>query len=561
MHPRKSALIGASLATIINLGAAQAAVAQQNPPAQQNPDEKSSSADEKSSFELAQEIKALRDQIDALQRRLDAQIEAQQQAKAAADAAAAQAAAATAAAAAIPAQVQSAVGAAKQKTDKIYYKGVTITLGGFLAAESVYRSRDTGNDIATAYNKSYFENNSVADTPQTVFTARQSQVSALVQGDPNPDTHLAFYTEFDFQGAAQTADSKESDSYNPSLRLLYGMVDWDDMHLHLLAGQAWSLATMDGKGIIPGTEVIPPTIDAQYLPGFVWARQPQLRLTQDIDKQFWISLSLENPQTTYYTGANALPATVHLTYEQTGTGLGYNSANTLSLNHIPDVIFKMAGDPSIGNWAMHAEAFAVYDSFFERLNYEDQTYSGGGVGAGLNLPVVPRFLDFQVSGLAGKGIGRYGSGQLPEVTFDPTGNIQPIRELIVLSGLTLHALTRLDVYVFAGEEKQDSQAYNLTTGTGKTATIVPYGLGNVRYSNAGCDSETSLSACIGNERLVEQGTTGFWYKPYIGRYGTIRWGVQYSHTEFKAFQGVGGAPGANINMVFASFRYYPYAER
>jgi hypothetical protein len=157
---RKSALIGASLAAIIILGAGGETAAQSS-------DEKQSSA------EMSQEIKALRDRVEALQRRLDAQIEAEQQAKAAADAAAAQAAAAQAAAATIPAQVQRAVDAASPKTDKIYYKGATITLGGFLAAEYLYRSRDTTNDISTAFNKDYFNNNPVANTPQTVFTARR----------------------------------------------------------------------------------------------------------------------------------------------------------------------------------------------------------------------------------------------------------------------------------------------------------------------------------------------------------------------------------------------------
>jgi hypothetical protein len=530
---------------IINLGTAGEAVAQR-------------SSYEKSSAEMAQEIKALRDQVDALQRRLDAQIQAEQQAKSTADAAAAQAAAAKADTATIPAQVQRALDAAKPKTDKIYYKGTTITLGGFLAAEYVYRSRDTTNDISSAYNANYFNNNSVANTAQTVFTARQSRVSALVQGDPNPQTHLGFYTELDFQGAAQTANSKESNSYNPRLRHLYGTVDWDDIHLHLLAGQAWSLVTMDGKGIIPGTEIVPPTVDGQYMPGFIWARQPQFRLTQDIGQQFWLSLSLENPQTTFYTGANALPATVNVTYQQPGTGLGFNTANTLSLNHIPDVILKMAVDPMLLGRAIHLEAYGLHSNFDERLTYVNQTETGGGFGGGLNVPLVPQFLDFQVSGMAGKGIGRYGSGQLPEVTFDPAGNIQPIRELIAMAGLTLHASPRLDVYLFAGQEKENARAYNLTTGTGATATVVPYGYGNLNYSNTGCKSETAAGACVGNEHFVEQGTAGFWYKPYIGSYGMLRWGVQYSHTEFKAFPGVGGAPIAIEHMAFVSIRYYPF---
>src|ERR1700704_4192113 len=137
-----SALIVAGLGASLILGAAPRAQAKQTPD------------------EVTQrEIQALREQVEALQRRLDAQSAAQQQTKAEAAAAAAKAAAAPAhadaAAAAVPAQVQtqvqSAVEAAKPKTDKIYFRGVTITPGGFLEAASVYRSRNTNNDITTSF--------------------------------------------------------------------------------------------------------------------------------------------------------------------------------------------------------------------------------------------------------------------------------------------------------------------------------------------------------------------------------------------------------------------------
>jgi hypothetical protein len=171
------------------------------------------------------------------------------------------------------------------------------------------------------------------------------------------------------------------------------------------------------------------------------------------------------------------------------------------------------------------------------------------------VPLVPKLLDFQVSGLAGKGIGRYGSGQLTEVTFDPQGNIKPIHEIIALAGLTFHATPTFDMYLFYGEEKESAQAYNLTSGTG---IVTPYGYGNPLYSNTGCASETALGKCVANVRLIEQATTGFWLKPYIGNFGMIRWGIQYSHTEFQAFSGKGGAPTVMENIVIASFRYYPF---
>ena len=120
-------------------------------------------------------------------------------------------------------------------------------------------------------------------------------------------------------------------------------------------------------------------------------------------------------------------------------------------------------------------------------------------------------------------------------------------------------MTKNGCYLFAGAERESSQPYKLTTKAADgTSTVVPYGYGNRKYSNSGCSSETAAGACIANERAVQQATTGFWNKPYIGNFGTIRWGLQYSRTEFKSFRGVGGSPLVIENMVFASFRYYPF---
>jgi hypothetical protein len=517
-------------------------------------------APDESAKEMAQKIQSLLDQVNALRQRLDEQTRVSQQTKSEADAAAVEAASAKAQAAAPPAQiqnqVQSQVSAARGNTDKLYYKGVTVTLGGFLAAESIYRQHDQANDISTNFAAIPYANNSVGQTQELRFTARQSRVSALVQGSPSPQTHLGFYSEFDFQGAAQTANSNESNSYTPRLRHMYGTVDWDNLGLHLLAGQAWSLVTLNSQGITPRNEVPPPTIDGQYMPGFTWTRQPQIRLVQDLPHAVSVAVSLENPQTTFFTGANPLPSTVHLTFN-TPAGQGFDSANTLSLNHIPDVVGKIVYEPIMANRHLHLEAYYLYRSFYERLNFNNQNNSGGGVGGGLTVQVVPRLLDFQISALAGKGIGRYGSAQLTDVTFDPAGNIHPIHEVEALTGLTLHVTNKWDYYLFFGEEKESAEAFNLAGAAGLT----PYGYGNPLYQNGGCFNEiptTPATACIGNTRLIRQGTTGFWFKPYVGAFGRFQYGLQYSYSQRKSFEGLGGAPTANQNIVMASMRYYPF---
>jgi TolA-binding protein len=433
-----------------------------------------------------------------------------------------------------------------KSSDKIAYKGVNITLGGFAAAESIYRTHNEGADMASSWNAIPYKNVPVGHTQEFKESSRQSRVSALIQGDYNETTHLAAYYEVDFLGAAQTANQNESNSFTPRTRNLYLTADWDTSGLHLLAGQNWSLLTLNTKGITPRSEAPPPTIDAQYLPGFTWARQTQIRLVKDWNQTVWLGVSLENPQTTFYNSPNAAKAPVQ-PINNIAAGSGYDSANTLSLNHMPDVIVKLAADPGFG----HYEVFGIGRAFYNRYLGTNHNVYGGGWGVGLIMPVVDKMLDFQFSGMNGKGIGRYGSAQLADVTTNPNGSLSPIKETMALAGLTLHATPDLDIYGFAGEERQEKASVTLNG--------VAYGYGNPLYNNSGCDTEGAASAlCVGNTKKIDQETLGFWWKFYQGKFGKMQFGAQYSHTERTAFEGIGGAPSAKDDMIFTSFRYYPF---
>ena len=200
----------------------------------------------------------------------------------------------------LPAQIATAVDKARPKTDGLYFKGIRITPGGFLEAAAVYREHNLGNDVSTGLNAIPFPQTRAGHLEEYRFTPRQSRVSALVEGQPNRDVLLSMYGEFDFQGAAQSANSNETNSYNPRIRHLYGTIDWKDSGWHLLAGQSFSLVTLNSNGITPRNEVTPLTIDGQYSVGFTWTRQPGVRLTKDLfDKSLWVAVSAENPQTTF----------------------------------------------------------------------------------------------------------------------------------------------------------------------------------------------------------------------------------------------------------------------
>ena len=308
---------------------------------------------------------------------------------------------------------------------------------------------------------------------------------------------------------------------------------------------------MNGKGISPRSEVPPLTIDAQYVPGFIFTRQPQLRITRNWQNQFFASISLENPQTTFYNSGH-FDSGISVT-TTAAAGSGFNSANTLSLNHVPDVIGKVATDQDLDGHALHAELFGIYRDFYTRLNdagvATNQDVGGGGFGGGAILEVVPKILDVRFSGAWGQGIGRYGAGQLPDATLSVDGTLHPIKEYALLAGATLHALPTLDIYAYAGEEHARQAQY--TNGT------IYNGLGNINYVNSGCDTE-GVGTCTANVQKVEQATIGFWHKPYSGAFGHYQWGLQYSYTERHAFAGVGGAPETGDNMILYSFRYYPF---
>ena len=490
---------------------------------------------------------------------------------------------------------------------KFQFGAITITPGGFIAAESVFRTRATQSDINTGYGSIPFGNSSLGHTNEFRFTARQSRVALLAEGAITPTFVAAAYLELDFLGAANTGNSNESNSYNPRVRNLYATLDNADYGMHVLAGQNWSLATLNSKGITPRNEVTPPSIDGQFVPGFVWARQPGIRLTKDFNQKLWLSISAEESQTTFATacpaGTNA-PGTFGINgnfnngnvinginCSALGTGGGFGGdTNNFSLNHVPDVIGKVAYEARFADRDIHTEVFGMYRDFYDRVSYtlpttgigenQNRDTTGYGIGAGLIVPVIPRRLDFQASGLYGRGIGRYGTSQLADTTFNSDGSLRPIREFTGLVGLTFHATPAIDVYAFSGIEK----AFRTYSYSGNNATPF-YGYGAptaIADTSAGCGLEANQIAsaqggaaynpCAGATRAVFQITGGFWDKVYKGSFGEVRAGVQYQFTERQIFNTAVGYPGTGAavtpansyapkaydHAVLTSLRYYPF---
>jgi len=462
---------------------------------------------------------------------------------------------------------------------------------------------------------------------------------------------LTGYWEADWLGTGVTSNNRQSNSYVMRQRQIWGQAKMDN-GFSFSGGQMWSLVTEDRKGIDNRQEIQPLTIDPQYQVGYSWARQYGARVVKDFGGKFAIALAAEGPQATF--GGRGFDTLTTIDYtkgtvnNQTntfinapGSGGGlFNFVDTsgYTVNKSPDIVVKAAADPGWG----HYEVYGVVSPFRNRIfpcgvvgtNQKDTTATGippalqqiacpvngtvassatgayndtrvgGGVGINFRMPLVPKVLEFEVQGMAGDGVGRYGSAQIADLTFRPNGTEALIRTAHGMTGFEYHT-KKLDAFVYGGAEYGARASYigydtitvvktaaipaSATSGAipGTTTTSFKLnqigGYGSPFANNTGCLTEAAPNnttggtivgglnpvttpsgggSCAGDTRLIEEGTLGFWYKFFQGPKGGLRWGLQYSYFAKNGWSGNNGkpvfgfAPKAVDNMVWTSFRYY-----
>jgi hypothetical protein len=462
---------------------------------------------------------------------------------------------------------------------------VKLTWGGFLAAETVYRQRNTVSDMGTPFTAIPFPVSPQYGEHEFHGSARQSRLSLLVEGTVDPAEKVAGYYEMDFLGTGITSNYNQSNSWDMRLRHAYFTYDNSDWGFHFLAGQSWSLLTQNTVGITPRKENIPLTIEANYIAGFNYTRNWQLRVVKDFGPMFWAGLSLENPAEQVFAGSGAIANNGSLNglivnWANPGNSfLGSGGfANNFNTETAPDVIGKLAFDPGWG----HFEALGLVRFFTDSVftcspalvpasgvcpfsvanigTTNSKVTVGEGVGGSVLLPVVPKFLDVQGSVLYGKGIGRYGASQLSDVVVASDGTLSPITALHAMVGAIAHPWAGLDIYGYAGLERADANLF------GSAAGIT--GFGNPGVVNTGCGLITgaafatpAVTNCAAVNKEVDMVAVGFWQNLLKGSYGRVAAGFEYEYIQRKTFDtipGNGGAVSTNDNIILTSLRYYPF---
>ncbi|MGA9069999.1 MAG: hypothetical protein WB424_07085 [Terracidiphilus sp.] len=341
------------------------------------------------------------------------------------------------------------------------YKGINLTPGGFVAGETVYRTKATGGDIPTAFSSIPYEGADAYSLSEFYGSARQSRITLLAEGKTNWGTLRGYY-EADFLGTGITSNNNQSNSYVLRQRVLYAEAKTNS-NWTVAGGQLWSLATEGKKGITsaPGDIASPQTIDPNYVTGFVWTRQYGFRVVKSTAHTAF-GISVENPQLLYSAalagstpyailgsaGANggnynaAISGLSGLTtYVQSYSALNtvdgagnpvygyvrnYNtvSANSnianISFNQAPDIILKAAFDPGWGHYELFAITGFAHETIYPGVTQNSVKYGGvtdieGFAGANPGTAVVAKS---STTGYYGDGIvvgGFGGSFRVPVI--------------------------------------------------------------------------------------------------------------------------------------------------
>jgi hypothetical protein len=471
----------------------------------------------------------------------------------------------------------------------IRFRGISITPGGYAAAEFVRRSRALGADVSTPFNSLTMPGASQSSVPEFFGSGRQSKITAFVNGQAGR-VDLSSYVSADFLSAGVTSNSNSTNSYTLRLRQAWVQAKMDN-GWSFLGGQMWSLATENGKGIAPDDDLgrtndaRPKTIDATYSVGFVYARQAGIRVTKAFGDKVALAFAVEAPQGTLTTHGNG----DNFLLGQAGASNSYNTTGTYTFNPSPDLIAKAAFDPGFG----HYEMFGIFSRFTDRvfpcgevalvapattgpcpngagtgpnaLGAYNASKSGGAFGASARWAFDHKHIVLGLKALTGDGTGRYAAGGLSDVSINGDGTLHLIKNFAELTTIEYRA-RKFDIYGYGGVE------YAARTASFDPVTGKEVGYGAPLFNNSGCYAElpptvdtgftpTSLSSCTSDTRALFEGTIGFWYRFYSGPRGRFQFGTQYSYVTRDAWSGTGFTKGVGVspegldNMVFTSFRY------
>ncbi|HEY2857344.1 MAG TPA: hypothetical protein VGJ21_02880 [Terracidiphilus sp.] len=447
-----------------------------------------------------------------------------------------------------PQQAPQQGGEQAERPLSIHFGKASLTPGGWADFTAIYRTRDVGSGLGTAFATIPYDNTVQGGLSETRFTSQNSRIT--LRADENfAGTRVFGYAEADFNGTlpGNAYVSTNSDS----LRLRVFFADLAHGRWEVLGGQSWSMMTPNRVAISPFLSEIYNTLhlDSNYQVGLTYARQTQLRTVVRLSPTVEVALSAENPN--QYSGAGAtFPALFSTSETDTNSSSGSTGGATATPSLHPDLISKLAWDPRWLQRHWHLEASGLLTpvailtpATITGTSPRKDIHEGGGLGLGANLEIAPN-LHLIATGFWSDGGGRYIGGLGPGFVVEQKGGItSPFEAQLLHSGSGIAAAewraTHNTIASLTFSSAYFGRQFSTDPSTGK---LVGYGF---------------LGSSNTNNRALEEGTfstqTTLWRQP---GYGAVQMITQSSYILRAPWYVAPGTPrDAHIFSGYANLRY------
>ena len=406
---------------------------------------------------------------------------------------------------------------------------------------SVTRSTNTGSGIGTNFGSIPYGNTQTGSIGESRLSIQNSRIGMRVDTGFN-DYKVMGYWESDFLGQLGNPPNGgiavTSNSYVFRMRLYW--VDVQKNGWEFLAGQSWSLATPNRRGVspLPGDVFFSQDMDVNYQLGLTWSRVPGFRGAYHFGDKAVFALALENSEP-YVGGGNGGSAIVgpaafaSILGTQVNNGSSVISASALH----PDIIAKLALDPSP---KAHFEFVGLETTSRIASPFSAtapvQTFTKAGIGGEFNFNF-ELFKGFRLidNNYWSDGAGRYIFGQAPDFIIQANGNLSLVHSASTVAGFEATAGKTMFYGYYGGVYIRKDTAID-TNGK-----LIGYG----PLSNDGQNRSIQEITFGTNTTLAKN-----------PRWGALNLILQYSYLQRNPWLVTGTSPtNANLSMGFIDLRY------
>ena len=428
--------------------------------------------------------------------------------------------------------------------------GTEFTPGGFVDFENVFRTTNSGSNIATGFGAIPYSNTVQGHLTEFRTTGQYSRYNLKITGKYGANNVMG-YIEGDFNGNDAANVFVTSNSHTNRLRVYW--LDLKRGKWEFLAGSTWGLETPNRTGLSPVPSDLALTIgeDANVHVGIPYTRAGAFRTVYHFSDKFQWGVEVQNPEQFVGAGEVIFPFAFNA-----ALGPQFDAANqTTTPNVFPDIVTKFAWDNDVSGKHYHFEAGGLMTSAkitnvpIGGTQFDHHSKIGGEFFGAFNFSLSKSFRVLANANW-GAGNGRYSIGLGPQAVVFPiqTGpaafniDVSMVHSGGALFGAEAQAGKNSQFgFYYGGFYFQRNSFPDVTSPLVVKPTI---GFGGINSPNSA-------------NRAIQEGTFDwtqtFWKNP---QYGAVLLVTQTSYvTRAPWFVAAGAPKNAHLMMGFVSLRY------